>query len=232
MDIKHYYTEKGNGKPLILLHGNGEDSSYFIHQMEYFSKNYRVIAVDTRGHGRTPRGNAPFTIRQFAKDLYYLMDDLKIKKADILGFSDGGNIAMIFAMMYPDRLDHLILNGANLCGRGVKLSVQVPIVMEYYIAQFHSKRNASAKKKAELLGLMVKDPNIKVKELKRVTVPTLVIAGTNDMIRTSHTKKIARNLPNAKLVLLSGDHFIANKQYQKFNHAVECFLNLNFRASM
>ena len=69
MQIKNYYIEAGEGFPLILLHGNGEDHTYFTHQISYFSKNHRVLALDTRGHGKTPRGTAPFTIRQFAEDL-------------------------------------------------------------------------------------------------------------------------------------------------------------------
>lgn len=74
VDIEHYYVEQGSGFPLILLHGNGEDVSYFEHQMEPFSEHFRVIAIDTRGHGKTPRGEAPFTIRQFADDLLSFMD--------------------------------------------------------------------------------------------------------------------------------------------------------------
>ncbi len=109
MNIQLSYREQGRGEPLILLHGNGEDSSYFAEQIRCFSKTYRVIAVDTRGHGRTPRGTAPFTIRQFAEDLKGLMDRLKIEKAHILGFSDGGNIALVFALCYPQMVDHLIL---------------------------------------------------------------------------------------------------------------------------
>ena len=66
MDIEHHYIEQGKGFPLILLHGNGEDGSYFVHQMKPFAQRFRVIAIDTRGHGKTPRGEAPFTIRQFA----------------------------------------------------------------------------------------------------------------------------------------------------------------------
>lgn len=62
MDIRLYYREKGSGEPLILLHGNGEDGSYFESQIEHLSGKYRVIALDTRGHGRSPRGTAPFTI--------------------------------------------------------------------------------------------------------------------------------------------------------------------------
>lgn len=129
MDIQLHYLEKGKGEPLILLHGNGEDGTYFTNQMEYFSKLYRVLAIDTRGHGKSPRGIAPFTIRQFAKDLHDFMDKMAIEKANILGFSDGGNIALVFAINYPERVNRLILNGANLNTKGVKASVQIPIVI-------------------------------------------------------------------------------------------------------
>ena len=75
MDIRLYYEKAGDGEPLILLHGNGEDGTYFKHQMEYFSKDYRVIAIDTRGHGKSLRGEKPFTIRQFAEDLNGFMEE-------------------------------------------------------------------------------------------------------------------------------------------------------------
>ena len=98
MDISLFHMEQGSGFPLLLLHGNGEDHNYFEHQVAYFSKLFRVVAVDTRGHGQSPRGTAPFTIGQFADDLLYFMDMHGIEKAHLLGFSDGGNIALDFVM--------------------------------------------------------------------------------------------------------------------------------------
>ena len=95
MDIEHYYIESGHGTPLILLHGNGESCEYFLGQMDTFARWFHVYAIDTRGHGKTPRGDMPFTIRQFADDLLGFMDDHQIEKAHLLGFSDGGNIAMV-----------------------------------------------------------------------------------------------------------------------------------------
>lgn len=224
MDISLNYLEKGQGKPLILLHGNGEDSSYFVYQVAYFSRFYRVLAIDTRGHGQSPRGTAPFSIGQFAEDLRDFLDQHEIPKAHILGFSDGGNIALTFALRYPERVDRLILNGANLFPAGVKAAVQLPIVLGYRAASLSVKRSLKAKHKAELLGLMVKEPNIQPEELYGLTVPTLVIAGTRDMIKEAHTRLIARSLPNARLVLLPGDHFIANKEPAAFNQAVKNFL--------
>lgn len=183
MDIEHYYVEKGQGEPFILLHGNGESCDYFKNQIDAFSKYYHVYAPDTRGHGKTPRGQAPFTIRQFAKDLRDFMDEHKIDRAHLLGFSDGGNIAMVFALHYPERVNRLILNGANLNTKGVKRTTQIPIEIGYGIARKFADKSDEAKKNAELLGLMVHEPNIAPEELSRIKAKTLVIAGTRDMIK-------------------------------------------------
>lgn len=224
MDIEHYYQQKGSGKPLILLHGNQEDNNYFQAQIEDFSKYFTVYALDTRGHGKTPRGQKPFTIRQFAKDLLDFMDIHQIQQADLLGFSDGGNIAMVFALQYPDRVGKLVLNGANLEAKGVKFLVQFPIEMEYRWTKLFSSISQWAKTKSELLGLMVNDPNLSEQEISTIQHPTLVIAGTNDMIKEEHTRQIAKAIPNARLEIITGDHFIANKEPKVFNEKVLEFL--------
>lgn len=223
-DIRHHCVERGAGEPLILLHGNGEDSGYFARQLEAFSPFYRVLAIDTRGHGRTERGTAPFTIRQFADDLLAFMDGRGIDRANLLGFSDGANIAMIFALRYPERVGRLILNGGNLDPRGIKRSVQIPIEVGYRAARIFAKRSTKARAKAELLGLMVNDPNLSAAELGRIQVPTLVIAGTRDMVREAHTRLIAAHIPGAELKLIDGDHFVASGNPEAFNRAVLDFL--------
>ena len=224
MDIKHHYIEKGEGFSLILLHGNGEDCSYFEHQMEPLAQHFRVIAFDTRGHGQTPRGDAPFCIRQFAQDLLEFMDEHDIEKAHILGFSDGGNIAMVFALLHPERVEKLILNGTNLNAKGVNPSVQIPIEIGYRIAKMFANKSPEAKKNAELLGLMVNYPNVNPEELSQIKCPTLVIVGNKDMIKESHTRLIASSIPNAELSIIPGNHFIANKNPDTFNNKVLEFL--------
>lgn len=224
MDIQLHYTQTGTGEPLVLLHGNGEDSSYFVHQTAFFSPRRRVLAVDTRGHGKSPRGSAPFTIQQFAEDLLAFLDGQGIERTDLLGFSDGANIALVFALRHPERVRRLILNGANLDPAGVKRSVQIPIELGFRMASLFAKRGAGARRNAELLGLMVNDPMIPVEELGRVSAPTLVIAGTKDLIKERHTRLIADALPSARLVFVPGDHFIANKNPEEFNRAVADFL--------
>ncbi len=223
-DIQLHYIDQGQGQPLILLHGNGESCEYFEHQIPCFSEDYRVIAIDTRGHGQSPRGESPFTIKQFAEDLRSFMDEKGMEKAILLGFSDGGNIALTFALKYPDRVEKMVVDGANLFPSGVKPLYQWPIEIGYRIAKLFAKKSEKAKQNAEMLGLMVNEPHIEPSELASLMIPVLVVAGNKDMIKESHTRLIYKSLPNAQLTILEGDHFVANKNPDAFNQVVSEFL--------
>lgn len=223
-DIQLHYIEQGQGQPLILLHGNGESCDYFKHQIPFFANQYRVIAIDTRGHGKSPRGDKPFTIKQFADDLREFMDAMNLAKAILLGFSDGGNIALTFALKNPERVEKMIVDGANLFPSGVKPLYQWPIEVGYRIAKLFANKSTKAKQNAEMLGLMVNEPHIEPAGLARLVMPVMVVAGTKDMIKESHTRLIYNSLPNAQLNIIEGDHFVANKNYEVFNRTVELFL--------
>ena len=277
-----YTKESGAGQPMVLLHGNGEDSSYFVNQMSFFESKYHVIAVDTRGHGRSPRGQGAFTLERFADDLKEFLDRRGLRHIILLGFSDGGNIALIFALKYPGYVDRLILNGANLNPFGMKPSVLADVAREYVgvvgklwmqkcgIDQMCEKLQMAAgrmrtekqflkdnkksneqkdlnkqqkkscqkekilekKREAcernihqkELLSLMLFEPWIRPELLHRLKMPVLVVAGSDDMIRERHTRQIARSLPNARLRILEGSHFIAAENPDAFNQCVDAFL--------
>ena len=225
MNFSLNFTEKGYGAPLILLHGNGESSGYFVNQIDRFANEYRVIAVDTRGHGASPRGNKPFTLETFADDLKNLLDSLNIEKANILGFSDGGNITVIFALKYPERVASLVLNGANLFPSGLKSSFLIPVKVLFAVFSLLSHFSRRAKRRSELLYLMAKQPNIQPERLSGIKCPVLVIAGTQDVIKEKHTKLIAASLPDSSLCFLKGGHSIAKTNSVEFNSAVEKFLN-------
>lgn len=220
-----HYTIQGTGTPLLLLHGNGEDSTYFQHQIPVFAEQYQVIAIDTRGHGASPRGDEPFTLDQFVKDLYRLTQELHLPPFHLLGFSDGANIAMLFALRHPEQILKLILNGGNRKPSGVKWTVQLPILLGYLLTACFQPISTDAKRNHELLRLMVKEPHISLESLETLTMPVLVIAGTKDMIRDSHTREIAAHLPNSTLCILPGDHFLAAKSPDAFNNTVLTFLN-------
>ena len=132
------YIEKGEGEVLMLLHGNGENANCFKNQIEFFKDKYKVIALDTRGHGKSPRGNAPFTLIQFCEDLKDFLDEKGIKKANFLGFSDGGNILIYFALKYPEYIDKLILNGANIFPSGMKFKYYIGVNLTYFLCKILS----------------------------------------------------------------------------------------------
>lgn len=133
-----------------------------------------------------------------------------------------------------------MLNGANLYSAGVKPSVQIPIILEYRITSFLAGRKKAggkkkgkqeAARKAELLGLMVNDPDIRPEELSEnrdpefIRIPKLVIAGDKDMIKDEHTRLIYASLPNAQIRVMKGSHFIAKESPDEFNRIVDEFLN-------
>lgn len=224
-DIRLYCTEQGSGEPLILLHGNGEDHNYFQNQMGFFSGKFRVIAVDTRGHGKTPRGTKPFTLETFADDLNIFLEEKGIDRANLLGFSDGGNIALTFALKYPHKVKRMILNGANLDPKGLKRRIYFPIAIRYMLLLPVSLVSKRAKKERELLALMVKQPHISIEDLRTLPMETLVIVGDRDMIRPKHSEMLAAGLPHGQFCVIPGDHFVAAKNSALFNEKAAAFLS-------
>ena len=114
-----YWEARGEGPPLVMLHGNGEDMSVFSAQVPEFSREFMVISIDSRGHGKSTAGGGKLSLYDMARDVVAVMDDAKIKKAHILGFSDGGNIGLIMAVKYPERVSSLVLTGANADPSGI-----------------------------------------------------------------------------------------------------------------
>lgn len=220
-----YFPADPQAPTLILLHGNGEDHTYFVKQIPALSPHFRLVLMDTRGQGQSTGGDGELNFSVFAADLLALMDHLQIAKAHLLGFSDGGNLALTFALAHPERVQSLILNGANLEPGGVKLSTQLPIVLGYGCCRLLSPFSHKARQNGALLGLMVNHPHIPPQALAALTMPALVIVGERDMIRDRHSQLIARSLPNAQFVRIpGGDHFCAAKCPEVFNHAVLSFL--------
>lgn len=220
-----YYEVTGQGLPLVLLHGNGEDSTYFEHQVPVFSQFYQVIAIDTRAHGRSTRGNAPLDFYLFADDVIAVLDDLGLQKARILGFSDGGNIALHTVLKYPERVLSIIADGANLFPAGLLPEIQTHQKEKYALLCEKAKTDFEYQKKAEIYGLMIHHPNLTFDMLAQIHTPTLILAGEYDMIAPAHTQGIAQAIEGAELFIVAdGDHFIAAKMPDVFNALVMDFL--------
>ena len=166
------------------------------------------------------------SIGLMAEDVLAVLDALGIERAHLLGFSDGGNIALSFALRWPERVGKLILNGANIRMReGVMPWVSLPLYPLCGVLGLLGKYDPSAAKKRDVLALMVDDYGVGFNDLGWIENETLVITGEHDLIRTEETNRIAAALPRVQRVTIAGaDHFCAAKAPHRFNLAVLKFL--------
>ncbi len=223
-----YFEIYGGGKkPLLLLHGNGESTACFKNQFEAWGKDYTLIAMDSRGQGKSTFGRKKLTVAQIAADGFTLLEALDIKRASVVGFSDGANAAL--AMLLSDKnrvIERAVLAGANLNPKGVKEIYQKPIEFGFKILARRAQHESAARKKLAVMSLMVREPNFKPEELGSISVPVLVAAGSRDMVKEAHTKLIAASIPNSRLEIIQGcDHFLFEKAPDKINKIVLDFLN-------
>ena len=159
-----------------------------------------------------------------AMDLENLCDYLGYKKINILGFSDGANIAMMFAIKNPDMVNKLILVGGNIKFSGLTFTTGLMIMLGYLSSCILSKIDKKLTANKEMFALMVKEPNLKPSMLNVIKAKTLLVNGNKDMIKISHAKTITKNIPNAELKIVNGDHFYLFKKPDEFNSLVMEFL--------
>lgn len=224
-----HYEEEGEGEPLLLLHGNGEELHYFDKQIPVFAQQYRVIAMDTRAHGESTRGEGDLSFEHFADDAAALLEYLGIESAHVLGFSDGGNTAMMLALRYPRKVRSLLLNGANADPAGVKGQWRFLTAIGYWLLFLFAQFSETAASKRDIIRLMVKQPRLTSVSLGAIDAPTLVVVGQNDMIKPEHSQMITRNIRHAQLVTIRGaGHFAAQSHSEQFNKiALEFFSKVN-----
>jgi pimeloyl-ACP methyl ester carboxylesterase len=231
--IKIYYAIWGDGSPLILLHGGLGNSEYFGGQVPEFAKQYRVIAMDSRGHGRSTRDAQPYSYDLMAKDVIALMDYLKIDKASIVGWSDGGIIGLDIAMNYPDRLDRLFAFGANINVAGLKPDIDKNPTFAKFIENARKDYERLSKTPKEyndfvtqISQMWATQPDYKPEQLARITAPVAIADGEHDgPIRQEHDVEMAKAIPGVKLVILPGlSHFAMLQDPKAFNQAVLEFL--------
>ncbi|MGE8535800.1 MAG: alpha/beta fold hydrolase [Chryseobacterium sp.] len=223
-DTDLYYEIYGEGEPLILLHGNSGSIKDFYQQIPVLSKQYKVIAIDTRGQGKSiDSSKKDFTYKMFADDVKALIDQLKLNKVNITGWSDGGNTGLEFALKYPERLNKLITIGANAFPDGVddKLTDHFENKMLVMKALKDSKKFNEQR----LLNIMLTQPRIARKDLNKIGSRVLVIAGDKDVIKPEHTELIAKEIPNAELKIYSNaTHMIPFENADQLNTDILNFL--------
>jgi len=223
--LKHatiYYETYGTGEPLLLLHGNSQSIYAFSKQIPELAKKYKVIAVDTRGQGRsTDQSNGPLSYDQFADDMKQLLDSLHISKANILGWSDGGNTGLIMAIKYPSYVNKLAVTGAVLLPTTDAVGKSTLSAVKKAIDDIGNPTAPKQITQKRVLTMLLNEPHITVESLKTIKAPSLVMAGERDMIKEKHTRLIAKSIPNSKLVIFKGaTHYVPVEKIAAFNQTV------------
>ena len=233
--VEIYYTVYGSGEPLILLHGGLGNTNYWGGQIADFSAKYKVINIASRGHGRSTRNDQPYGYHLMASDVLAVMDFLGIKKASIVGWSDGGNIGLDIAINNPDRLVKLFAFGANFNPSGVKPTVETDATFGAYVertAADYAKLSKTPKEfdafVAQISEMWAKQPNFTPEQLKSIKVPVAVVLGEHDeAIKLDHTKEMASLIPGSTLILMPNlSHFAMWQDPKAFNAEVLKYLDM------
>ncbi|RZK66123.1 MAG: alpha/beta hydrolase [Pedobacter sp.] len=223
--IKLYYEIYGEGEPLLLLHGNNSSIASFENQVEILSKKYKVIALDSRGQGKSTGDSTKITYELMAKDVNEFLQQLQLKNVNILGWSDGGNIALIVAMQYPDKVKKMAVMGTVLFNNDSSVTPETNKLIRQQVKEMKDKGIAESNMDYRLKTLLLTEPNINPDSLKKIQAPTLVMAGQYDVVKEKHSKLIAEKIQNSKFLIFKGaDHEAPKKIPQLFNRAVLDFL--------
>lgn len=214
----------GNEETIVLLHGNGESGRHFKKLIPLLADKYKLIVIDSRGHGKSDFGGSQLSLGTMAVDLVNVLESLKIQKANIVGFSDGANIAMMTAIKNSDMVKDLVLIGGNYNFWGFKPLTGLMVAIGYYCSFLGAFVDARNRLNKEYFSLMYKEPNLKRENLKYIKAKTLVINSSNDMIRTGHAKAIANTIPNAQLKIVEGDHFWIYKNPEDAAKTIKNFI--------
>jgi pimeloyl-ACP methyl ester carboxylesterase len=226
-----YYETYGQGEPLLLVHGNGGSIGTLAAQIDHFKAKHRVIAMDSRDQGRSSDSAEPITYEKMTDDLAALIDQLKVGPVDVVGWSDGGIEALLLGVRHPDKVRKIVSMAANLNPGPEAFDPEIDALIKSMMELPDEVKNTpEGKRQLKVVGMMLKEPNIQPAVLGKVTVPTLVLASDNDLIRLEHIVTIYKSLPNAQLAIFPNrTHLIPYDDPEQFNGAVDRFLATPFK---
>jgi pimeloyl-ACP methyl ester carboxylesterase len=230
--IRIWYATFGHGEPVILLHGGLANANYWGLQVRALEPRYEVIVMDSRGHGRSSRDAAPFGYDLMASDVIGLMDYLHIRRAAIVGWSDGAIIGLDLAMHHPERLTRLFAFAANSDPSGVKDVNKSPVFTAFIAraSREYGELSPTPTQYQAFLGQIEKmwasQPHFSAAQLRGIKTPTWIADADHDeAIKRENTDYMAAAIPGAgELILPDVSHFAFIQDPTMFNAALLHFL--------
>jgi pimeloyl-ACP methyl ester carboxylesterase len=217
-----YYAVRGSGSTLVLLHGGGDSGEHsFVRQLDVFSEHHRIVAPDQVGQGRTPDVPGPLSYTSMMEDTGALLQLLKLRNADVVGFSDGGILALMLAVRHPELVRRLVISGVNISPEGLTAEN-----LEGLRAGQTVTPRTIDEKLARLWLTSPTESELSVALLAQITQPVLLISGDRDAITLEHTLQIFHALPHAELCVLPGtDHATFSGRPEWLNPIIGAFLD-------
>ena len=218
---KIYYATRGSGSTLVLLHGGGDSGEHsFARQLDVFSQRHRIVAPDQVGQGRTPEVPGPLTYTGMMDDTAALLRHLDLKHVDVVGFSDGGILALMLAVRHPELVRRLVISGVNVAPEGLNAED-----LDELRAMQSPHPKTMDEKLAHLWLTSPTEAELNLGVLAKIQQPVLVISGDRDAITLEHTLKIFHALPEAQLCILPGtDHATFSGRSEWLNPIINAFL--------
>jgi pimeloyl-ACP methyl ester carboxylesterase len=233
-DIQMYYTVYGKGQPVILLHGGLSNSDYWNYLIpDLVAHNFQVIVADSRGHGHSTRSAQPYSYDLMSSDALALLDHLKIPKADLVGWSDGGIIGLDIAIHHPERLNRLYAYGANSDLSGLKPDFDKNPTFAAFIERAGTEYQKLSKTPDQydsflhqISQMWATQPDFTADQLRGIKVRTAIADGEYDEgIKREHTEYLAHTIPGAELHILPNvSHFGMLQNPKEFDGDVITFL--------
>ncbi|MEG0367238.1 MAG: alpha/beta hydrolase [Coprobacillus sp.] len=218
-----FYEVVGNGFPIVLLHGNGENHHIFDETVKVLSRSYKCILIDSRYHGMSIK-SGELSYQQMCNDVKGIVDELNIDEYDMIGFSDGGIIGLLLSMQ-DQRLKHMIVMGANTKPCYLKPIYRYSMYLSLVCLLPFCLYNQKARRQLKLTRLMLKEPNIEYSQLSSVSIPALILAGQYDMIKEVDTRSIGEALPYGIVkIIKQGNHMLLRDSFRQTMKEIEAFL--------
>ncbi|MFL5741027.1 MAG: alpha/beta fold hydrolase [Flavisolibacter sp.] len=215
--INMYYQLFGEGQKLVLVHGGGSTiQTNFGYIIPLLSQHFQILAMELQAHGHSSDRNAPESFQQDADDVAALMDHLQWKGASVFGFSNGGNTSMQLAIRYPEKVKKLVLASTFYKREGLlpgffegmkSASLEnMPLPLQTAFLEINNNRDALQNMHDKDKQRMLDFSDWSEEDLRSIAVPVLLISADQDVIRPEHTVEMSRKMPNARLMIVPGNH--------------------------
>jgi pimeloyl-ACP methyl ester carboxylesterase len=187
-----------------------------------------VIAVDSRGHGRSTGANVPLSYSLMSDDMVKVLDSLKISRVDVVGWSDGAIIGLDLAMRHPERIRKLVAISANYNPDGLAYTPSVEpvprISIRYWLLAPDPDQWPALYR--NVVEMWRTQPQYSLNDLSHIQAPTLIMAGEHDVVRREHTDQLAKAIPGSQESIIAGaSHSVAMEKPEIVNRKILNFLD-------